>query len=55
MRHLILILIFFIACKPPTPPEVVGCMDTKACNYNDEATMNDPDYPCTYPEINQDL
>ena len=35
--------------------EIFGCTDIFADNYNNEATMNDPDYPCTYPaEINQD-
>jgi hypothetical protein len=35
------------SCEYP-PPEVIGCMDEEATNYNPEATTNDPAV-CQYP------
>ena len=34
--------------------DILGCMDTSACNYNNAATVNDPDNPCLYAEDGYD-
>ena len=51
MKKLILLsILFFIGCV--TEPEVEGCIDNSACNYDLNATKDDGS--CTYAEINYD-
>jgi hypothetical protein len=40
---LLIIFLFFISCQP----EIEGCMDLSACNYNPQATVNID--TCIYP------
>ena len=45
-------LLFLFSCQSPLPPDVSGCMDIEACNYNKLATLDDSS--CSYSEINYD-
>ena len=35
------IYILFIGCKDMGEPQLSGCMNLEACNYNENATTND--------------
>jgi hypothetical protein len=50
MKLILLSILFFIGCV--TEPEVEGCIDNSACNYDLNATKDDGS--CTYAEINYD-
>ena len=42
MRFLILIFVLFLGCEDdPVSPDIQGCMDENACNYDDLATADD--------------
>ena len=42
MKYFILIFsLFFLTCENPNEPEIFGCTDVSACNYNSEATILD--------------
>ena len=45
-------LLLFFSCQSPLPPDVSGCMDRAACNYNKLATIDDGS--CAYSELNYD-
>ena len=49
MRKIAMILAFFIFSCDDNPPEKHGCLDSEACNYDADATMDlFPDSTCLY-------
>ena len=53
MRYLFIVLLLFLGCDDnPASPQIEGCTDVSACNYDDTATTNDES--CTYAEENFD-
>ena len=40
MTKLLFILLFLFGCSPTEPENVHGCLDSQACNYNSDATID---------------
>ena len=40
MQYLLFILLFLFGCSPTEPENVHGCLDSQACNYNPNATID---------------
>ena len=40
MTNLLLILLLLVGCSPTEPENVHGCLDSQACNYNSDATID---------------
>ena len=54
MKHLFLIFcLLFLTCQNPNEPEIFGCTDTAACNYNSSATILDID-SCQFSDLSGD-
>ena len=53
MRYLIIVLLLFLGCDDnPASPQIEGCTNSSACNYDDTATIDDES--CTFSEENFD-
>ena len=48
MTKLLFILLFLSGCSPTEPENVHGCLDSQACNYNSDATIDNNS--CIYVE-----
>ena len=40
MTKLLFILLLLFGCSPTEPENVHGCLDSQACNYNSNATID---------------
>jgi len=50
LKRLLIIALFIIGCDIPTEPEPIhGCLDSKATNYNADASIDNNS--CTYPTL----
>ena len=53
MRYLLIVLLLFLGCDDnPASPQIKGCTDVSACNYDDTATTEDES--CAYAQENYD-
>ena len=50
MKTFLILLFIIISCSEP-PPDIPGCIDKTACNYNLEANVRD-DSICIFPPTN---
>ena len=51
MKYFITIFaIFFLTCENPNEPEIFGCINQNACNYNPNATVSD-ELSCLFADL----
>ena len=52
IKLIFLATLFFVSCDEAGNEAVAGCLDQTACNYNENATVDNGN--CVYPESNFD-